>query len=234
MRLGTRLALALCIGSVGPVLADEVPAGHVLPISKDGNLVVGLCDGETSVEVAGMKPGDSMTREQGQQVADALMAEWRRKHPDADWVVAEATTELSQPGPTGASPTAVPTPPESTKRQFQTYGAFTARDSEIWQASTDKLVAEGKRIFHDAKSLGGTNAISCDMCHPDGSNTHHETYPKYQVQLGRVALLRDMINWCIENPVRGKPFPDDDPRLKALEAYILAQRKGVALEYGKH
>ena len=72
------------------------------------------------------------------------------------------------------------------------------------------------------------------MCHPDGANTHPETYPKFQVQFGRVALLRDMINWCIENPVRGKPLPDDDTRLKALEAYILAQRKGVALEYGKH
>ena len=110
---------------------------------------------------------------------------------------------------------------------------FRARPANL-EESTDRLVAEGKRIFHDAKALGGTNAISCDMCHPDASNTHPETYPKFQVQLGRVALLRDMINWCIENPVRGKPFADDDPRLKALEAYILAQRKGVALDYGKH
>jgi len=30
------------------------------------------------------------------------------------------------------------------------------------------------------------------MCHPDAANTHPETYPKYQVQLQRVALLRDM------------------------------------------
>jgi len=45
------------------------------------------------------------------------------------------------------------------------------------------------------------------MCHPDGANTHPETYPKFQTQLQRVALLRDMINWCIENPVKGKPAP---------------------------
>ena len=38
------------------------------------------------------------------------------------------------------------------------------------------------------------------MGHPDASNAHLETYPKFQVQLGHVALLRDMINWCIENP----------------------------------
>jgi thiosulfate dehydrogenase len=234
MRHGTGLVLALCIGSVGPVLGEESPSRHLLPTSERGHLVVGLCDGETSIEVAGVTPGDPMTREQGQKVADALMAEWRRKHPDTEWVVAQAATDSSKLGRGGASPTAVPSPSEASKRQFQTYGAFTERDKQVWQDSTDKLVAEGKRIFHDAKALGGTNAISCDMCHPDGSNTHPETYPKYQVQLGRVALLRDMINWCIENPVRGRPFADDDPRLKALEAYILAQRKGIALEYGKH
>ncbi|NQT89320.1 hypothetical protein HQ560_21305 [bacterium] len=75
--------------------------------------------------------------------------------------------------------------------------------------------------------------VSCDMCHPDGSNTHPETYPKFQAQMGRVALLRDMINWCIQHPVRGDGFAADDPKMRALEAYITAQRKGTALEYGK-
>ena len=224
MRHFHHLALVLSL-IAGPALAGNDPPRHQLPPSPDGNLVVGLCDGETSLEVKGVKPGDQMTREQGQQIADTLMQEWRRKHPDAGWVVAAA-----EPPAEGQMP-GVKAPAED---QFQTYGAFTERDRQIWQDSTDRLVAEGKRIFHDAKALGGTNAISCDMCHPDGSNTHPETYPKFQVQLGRVALLRDMINWCVENPVRGKPFADDDPRLKALEAYILAQRKGVALEYGKH
>jgi hypothetical protein len=32
----------------------------------------------------------------------------------------------------------------------------------------------------------------------------------------------------------GQTAPDDDPKLKALEDYIIAQRKAVALEYGKH
>ena len=72
------------------------------------------------------------------------------------------------------------------------------------------------------------------MCHPDAANTHPETYPKYQVQLGRVALLRDMISWCVEHPVRGQPLAADDPRMRALEAYILAQRSGTPLAYGKH
>ncbi|MGH6849867.1 MAG: c-type cytochrome [Methylocella sp.] len=219
-----RLAFVLVLAA-GPALAGSDVPHHQLTPSPEGNLVIGLCDGETSIEVKGVKPGDQLTREQGKQIASALMQEWRQKHPDAEWVVAAA-----EPPAEGQLP-GVKAPPSN---QFQTYGAFTERDQHIWKESTDHLVAEGKRIFHDAKALGGTDAISCDMCHPDASNTHPETYPKFQVQLGRVALLRDMINWCIENPVRGKPFADDDPRLKALEAYILAQRKGIALEYGKH
>ncbi len=225
MRLSRHFALALCLAAAPAAAGEDLPR-HKIPASADGNLVVGLCDGETSIEVKGVKAGAPLTREQGRQVADALMQEWRRKHPDAEWSVAEAGGGASAPAPQPSTPAA--------DNQFQTYGAFTERDKQIWKDSTDRLVAEGKRIFHDSQALGGTNAISCDMCHPDGSNTHAETYPKFQTQLGRVALLRDMINWCIENPVRGKPFPDDDPRLKALEAYILAQRKGVPLDYGKH
>jgi thiosulfate dehydrogenase len=224
MRPSRRFALALCLAAA-PAAAGDDPPRHKLPASADGNLVVGLCDGETSIELRGIKPGDRMTHEQGQKIADALMKEWRRKHPEAEWTVAEGQGETA---------VQVPQPRGAEADQFQTYGAFTERDKQIWKESTDRLVAEGKRIFHDSEALGGTNAISCDMCHPDGSNTHAETYPKFQTQLGRVALLRDMINWCIENPVRGKPFPDDDPRLKALEAYMLAQRKGIPLDYGKH
>jgi hypothetical protein len=68
---------------------------------------------------------------------------------------------------------------------------------------TVPFIEEGKEIFHNPDKLGGTIGVSCDMCHPDGANTHPETYPKYQTQLQRVALLRDMI---IENPVKGQPL----------------------------
>jgi cytochrome c len=120
------------------------------------------------------------------------------------------------------------------QQQGDTYASFHERDFRVWQAETQKFVDYGKRIFHSDKMLGGTIGVSCDMCHPDASNTHPETYPKYQVQLQRVALLRDMIEWCIENPVKGKTMDPNDLRLRALEAYILAQRKGIALDYGKH
>ena len=88
-------------------------------------------------------------------------------------------------------------------------------------------------MFHSGDELGSQIAVSCDMCHPNAANTHPETYPKFQVQLGRVALLRDMINWCIERPVRDQVLAPDDPKMRALEAYIVAQRKGQELAYGK-
>jgi hypothetical protein len=43
-----------------------------------------------------------------------------------------------------------------------------------------------------------------------------------------------MINWCIDNPVRGERLEPDDPRMRAMEAYIMAQRSGIEMKYGKH
>ncbi len=99
---------------------------------------------------------------------------------------------------------------------------FTRRDSLIWERELKAMIEEGYKWFHDP-SLG-TNGISCDMCHPDAADNHPETYPKFQIQLKRIALLRDMINWCIENPMEGKPLKEDDPRMKAMEAYIIWAR----------
>jgi thiosulfate dehydrogenase len=186
---------------------------HALPSAQAGGTVVGLCDGKTSIEVPWLKPGERMNEPQARAVSGALMAKWRRQHPKAEWQMAQAQSNPMQGG---------------------VYERSTTRERMIADAETAKFVAEGKAIFHSADQLGGTVGISCDMCHPDAANTHPETYPKYQVQLQRVALLRDMINWCIENPVKGKPLGPDDPKLRALEAYIIAQRNGVPLAYGKH
>ena len=207
---------------------------HDVPVSASGNLVVGLCDGKTSAEVPGVKPGQTLTRAQAQDVSDRLMNDWKAKNPGANWQEAPKVAQNAPPPPARPQPPEGPVASNAGKQEAHTYGSYTKRDEEIWKASTDAFIEQGRQIFHDANRLGGTIAVSCDMCHPNAANTHPETYPKYQVQLGRVAMLRDMINWCIENPVRGKPLADDDPKLKAMEAYILAQRKGVALDYGKH
>ncbi len=174
--------------------------------------------------------GDDPDLAAGQTIADSHMEQWKRKNPDrvADWVAEEKERHAIQP-PADNSHLL-----KGGQGEGHTYGQYTERDLLMWSRETEKLVVEGSRIFHDADLLGSTVAVSCDMCHPDASNTHPETYPKFQTQMGRVVLLRDMINWCIERPVRGKRFDPDDPRMRALEAYIYAQRKGEPLNYGKH
>jgi thiosulfate dehydrogenase len=228
-----QLSVALLL--VAASAAADPPPPHALPKAKAGGTIVGLCDGQTSLEVTDLKPGETMSRARAQTVSDELMAAWRKKHPDAKWdsVVAQNGPPLP-PLPPTPPPRGTPPPPMSTAVQRGAYQGFTSRDELVWAQETQKFVDEGNHVFHDAKLLGGVIGVSCDMCHPNAANTHPETYPKFQVQLGRVALLRDMINWCIENPVKGKALRDDDDRLRAMEAYILAQRKGTRLEYGKH
>jgi thiosulfate dehydrogenase len=227
---------------------SQPPAQHPVPASKSGGVVVMLCDGKTSMEIKGLKPGQRMSHQQAAKVSRDLMASWQRAHPGERWEMAQAQSPAPESGPppaaepsTAAAPAGpqvqgVPLqkPAQPAQQQGDTYASFHERDFKVWQAETQKFIEEGKRIFHSDKLLGGTIGVSCDMCHPDASNTHPETYPKYQVQLQRVALLRDMIDWCIENPVKGKTMDPNDERLRALEAYIIAQRKGVALDYGKH
>jgi thiosulfate dehydrogenase len=242
-------AVYLKLGAQTPLAHATPILRHRLPPAKDGGTVVELCDGVTSTEVRGLKPGQPMSHEQAMEVSRGLMAQWQRKHPDQHWIMADsgaiASPSESQANrlpaspsastTNGGEPAASPTAAASFQtQQGDTYASFHQRDFMIFQAETDNFVEEGKKIFHSAKLLGGTIGVSCDMCHPDAANTHPETYPKYQEQLQRVALLRDMINWCIENPVKGKTLDANDPRLRALEAYILAQRKGVPLAYGKH
>ncbi|HVH45712.1 MAG TPA: hypothetical protein VM925_25330 [Labilithrix sp.] len=177
-----------------------------------------LCDGKTKINVSAGTPGTA--------IAGQLMSEWMRKNPNSAWEAEERERHTLQ----GAADNSALVG----QVEGQTYGRITPQDVALWKTETERVATAGSRVFHNADELGSTVGVSCDMCHPHAANTHPETYPKFQAQLGRVALLRDMINWCIEHPVRGKALAADDPRMRALESYILAQRKGKVLEYGKH
>lgn len=194
--------------------ASTVSASALAP----ENVEVLLCDGKTKLSVAQGTPGTA--------IAGSLMAEWMRKNPNANWEAEERERHTLQPAADNAGLIG--------QIDGHTYGKITAQDVALWKTETERVATAGSAVFHDAEQLGSTIGVSCDMCHPHAANTHPETYPKFQAQLGRVALLRDMINWCIEHPVRGKALASDDPRMRSMEAYILAQRKGKTLEYGKH
>jgi thiosulfate dehydrogenase len=105
-------------------------------------------------------------------------------------------------------------------------------DVERYEKEFQAVVKKGRELWTDGKL--GTNGVACAQCHPNAANTHPETYPKFQKQLGRVATLREMVNWCLQQPLEGKPLALDDPRMVAIEAYVTYERRGVVLAPGKH
>lgn len=164
---------------------------------------------------------------QGAPVIPGTNDQWARGFDDR-WLAVEKERRAFKPIADNSGVYAL-----DSQRPGHTYGNHTERETALWAAETERLVVEGSLIFHDANLLGSKNGVSCDMCHPDAEGTHAETYPKYQVQLGRPALLRDMANWCLTQPCRGEPMSGDDPRMRALEAYMISARAGKTLEYGK-
>lgn len=109
---------------------------------------------------------------------------------------------------------------------------FTEEDLAQWQAAFDDVVAAGRKAWTDPEL--GTNGVVCAQCHPNAANIHPETYPKFQKQMGRVVVLAEMLNWCIQNPLEGEKLALDDPTMVALQAYATFERRGVELEPGKH
>ena len=223
------ILIALCLLGCGERPAEQPtePSEQAsAPTKGEGDIEVKLCDNHTTTTVpAGM----AATRDTGQKIADSLMSKWKTANPNQDWEAEERKSRTFLPAadnnPILAATTQAPGHP---------YRSFTQQDVDTWKRETETFVVAGSKVFHSGDELGSTIAVSCDMCHPNAANTHPETYPKFQTQLGRVVLLRDMINWCLEHPVRAKPMDADDPRMRAMEAYIVSQRAGTALAYGKH
>lgn len=236
------IAVLFSAGAVfyhGADAQQQEPRRHPVP-ADNKEMVVQLCDGETHTKVKGVSPDGRLTPEQARAVSNELMRMWMDKVDPAKaaaWMKEQSAAQSTQ------SQTRAPAKrPSGSKSQpaDKTAGGdeqphdFTGRDFSIWKRELEREIKYGDEIFHSDKLIGSTNGIACAMCHPNAANTHPETYPKFQVQLRRVALLRDMINWCVEQPARGKRLDPDDPKMRALEAYIMSQRKGVPMEYGKH
>lgn len=109
---------------------------------------------------------------------------------------------------------------------------FTPEDEQRWQQQFMEVVNQGRALWTSPEL--GSNGVVCAQCHPNAANTHPETYPKFQKQIGKVIPLWEMINWCLRNPLEGQPLAADDPRMIAIQAYVAYERRGVPLEPGKH
>lgn len=109
---------------------------------------------------------------------------------------------------------------------------FTETDAARWMEQFETVAAQGRELWTSPEL--GTNGVACAQCHPNGANTHPETYPKFQKQMGRVVELWEMINWCIRNPLEGEELAADDPKMVAIQAYLAKERRGVPLDPGRH
>jgi thiosulfate dehydrogenase len=231
--LGLALSAAITVG-IGAAIEgslDEERSRRALVGAQDewASRTVWACDQRKMVIVEGVRSDEKIPAGRAQLVADVLMDLMRYCNEEItakiglDRMITVAANGLVHENYVVGGELPI---------VRASFGEPTKREQMIWKAELDKRVAEGDRLFHSDEL--SSNGVACAMCHPHASNTHPETYPKFQTQLKEVALLRDMVNWCIINPLEGEPLDEDDPRMKALEAYILSQRSGTPLETGKH
>ena len=110
-----------------------------------------------------------------------------------------------------------------------------------YQAAFMDAVKKGDLLFHGdgatAKAMGvnlSATGMACAMCHPMASDTHPQSFPKFQAQVGKFATLREMVNWCIEKPMQGEQIDSESDAMKDLEAYITWSNTGSVLEPGKY
>ena len=108
-----------------------------------GSKEVKLCDNKTTVQVPNDTP---KTPAEGQKIADALMAQWKDKHPGNDWVSQEVEAHQV-------------VPPEDNSKligngQESTYGAVSQQDVQVWDNETYKLAVYGSTVFHSGDELG--------------------------------------------------------------------------------
>jgi hypothetical protein len=79
----------------------------------------------------------------------------------------------------------------------------------------------------DSGTLSST-ALKCSLA------VHVRFVRRWRQARASAPRLMNDPGWCIENPVRGAHLEPNGPTMRALEAYIQAQRKGVPMNYGKH
>ncbi len=117
----------------------------------------------------------------------------------------------------------------------------TAEQLKSYDAAFLEEVKKGDLLFHGdaatAKAMDvnlSSTGMACAMCHPYASDTHPQTYPKFQAQVGKFSTLRDMINWCIEKPMQGEKIDPESEAMKDLEAYIAWSNTGSVMTPGKY
>lgn len=174
------LGFYLCLAMVPyAVKAEDISQDNTSndgqPSGEKAVQVVTACDGRKKVIVEGCSEGETMPAQKARKVAELLMTLM-------EFCEDEITAKLPKTGMSiqlsvnGMPYITVGDTEEIPLVLVHGGRPHTEREKRIWAAEKDRMIAEGYALFHNP-SLG-KNGISCDMCHPDASNTHPETYPK--------------------------------------------------------
>ncbi len=110
-------------------------------------------------------------------------------------------------------------------RPFVTAAEKAAQDKALIE-----VVHHGDDMWHGGAPQ--TNGLACGNCHPDGAAIGPQTFPKYQLDMGAVVTLRDMINWCIAVPLAGQMLDPNGDDMKSMEAYAFYMSRGMPINPG--
>ena len=105
----------------------------------------------------------------------------------------------------------------------------TAAELKAQNAEYMATVAKGDALWHGGLTKGPTTNLACGNCHPDGSAIGPQTWPKFSLDLGKVANLRDMINWCNMVVHQGPAMDMNGADMLAMETYAYYMSRGMAL-----
>jgi thiosulfate dehydrogenase len=109
---------------------------------------------------------------------------------------------------------------------------FTPAELKSQQDALLETVGRGYKLWYGARADMATNGLACANCHPDTAATNPQTFPKYEPMFDKVVPYREMVNWCIQNPLAGKALDVSDPDMTALEAYSYYLHNGIKIETG--
>jgi len=87
-------------------------------------------------------------------------------------------------------------------------------------------VEKGKALFNDPKFAGGTAGKSCASCHPDGKGLEKAAEKKeWKTPAGPAKTLKEAVNLCIVNALKGKALEPKSEEMKNIVAYIKSLEK---------
>lgn len=95
-----------------------------------------------------------------------------------------------------------------------------------------QAVDVGRKMWND--DTLGTSGVACLACHADHARLNldkNQNFPHYVKMVGDVVTLDQMINYCMLNPMQGKPFAADSRELTAMAAYYRAYRMQYMREH---